>query len=389
MRAHLLLTVLVAVASTPAPASTSATTILNRRIERNQTLAHALHAVPLPDAQVAAIIGALEGVFDFRTVRPGDQYRIVLRDGVLDFFGFRKGPADEWLVRREGDRFVGSKRAIEVEKQVVTVDLDVTTSLWDAAVSAGESPEIAVALSDVFAWDIDFYQDVRQGDRVRAVIEKFLTRGRLLRYGEVLAAHYSGAAVGEKRVFRYTTASGKTTYFTQDGASARKSFLKSPLKYAHVTSRFGSRFHPVLKYVKDHNGVDYGASIGTPVWAVADGTVTRAGYAGPNGNLLCIRHMNSFETCYAHLSKIKVRVGQRVTQKQVVALTGNTGRSTGPHLHYALKRGGKYVNPLNQNFPRAEPLPKEELPAYLEAIAPLIEQLDATTVASAPASLHP
>lgn len=356
--------------------------ILNRRVERDQTLAHALHSVPLPDVQVNAIVGALEGVFDFRKVRPGDQLRIVLRDGELDHFGYRHSATEEWMVRREGDRFIGSRREVEIEKRVVTVDLTVESSLYEAAIAAGESPEIAMALSDVFAWDIDFYQDVRKGDRARAVLEKFVSKGRYVKYGEVLAARYDGASVGQKRVYRYELGEGKVSFFQEDGSSARKSFLKSPLKYAHVTSRFGSRFHPVLKYVKAHNGVDYGASVGTPVWAVADGAVTRAGYAGPNGNLLCIRHMNGFESCYAHLSRLNVRAGQRVSQKQVVAYSGNTGRSTGPHLHYALKRGGHFVNPLNQNFPRAEPLPRAQLAAFSEAIAPLKVQLDAAYVAS-------
>jgi murein DD-endopeptidase MepM/ murein hydrolase activator NlpD len=147
------------------------------------------------------------------------------------------------------------------------------------------------------------------------------------------AASYRGEQVGEKRVFRFQLQDGNQSWFQQDGSSARKAFLKSPLKYTHVTSGFGGRFHPVLQYFKAHNGVDYSASVGTPVWAVSDGSVTRAGNAGPNGNLVCVRHMNGFETCYAHLSKVLVRTGQRVSQKQVIALTGNTGRSTGPHLH--------------------------------------------------------
>ena len=356
--------------------------ILNRRVERGQTLAHALHAAALPDAQVEAIIGALQGVFDFRRVRQNDQFRIALRDGELDFFEYRQGPLDEWQVRRDGDRFVGSRREMEVERRVVTAELHVESSLYEAAIAAGESPEIAMALSDVFAWEIDFYQDVRKGDRVRAVVEKFLSKGRVVRYGEVLAAAYAGEAVGRKRVFRYQLPEGSFSYFQQDGSSARKSFLKSPLKYAHVTSRFGRRLHPVLQYMKNHNGVDYGASVGTPVWAVADGTVTRAGWEGASGKLVCLRHANSFETCYAHLSSINVRTGQRVSQKQVIAHSGNTGRSTGPHLHYALKRGGHFVNPLNQNFPRTEPLPEAQRALFQEKIAPLVQQLDAAAVAA-------
>lgn len=360
----------------------SPTVVLNRRIERDQTLAHALYGLALPGGQADAIIGALQGTdFDFRRVRPGDQLRVVTRDGEVDFVDYRKNTEHEWSVRRSGDRFIGLRRAVEVEKRVATVELAITSSLWDAAISAGENPDISMALADVFAWDIDFYQDVRVDDRVRVVIEKFISKGRLLRYGDVLAAAYAGSSVGNKRVFRFEVDKGRFTYFQQDGNSARKSFLKSPLKYAHVTSSFGMRKHPVLKYLKAHNGVDYGTPVGTPVWSVADGTVTHAGWAGANGNLVCIRHMNAFETCYAHLSKVNVSRGQRVSQKQVVALSGNTGRSTGPHVHYALKRNGAYVNPLNQNFPRAEPLPKAKLADYALAIAPLVQSLDANSVA--------
>jgi murein DD-endopeptidase MepM/ murein hydrolase activator NlpD len=197
------------------------------------------------------------------------------------------------------------------------------------------------------------------------------------------AASYRGEQVGEKRVFRYQFPNGMVSWFQQDGSSARKSFLKSPLKYTHVTSGFGNRFHPVLQYFKEHNGVDYQAAVGTPVWAVSDGTVTRAGNFGPNGNLVCLKHLNGFETCYAHLSKVMVRNGQHVSQKQVIALTGSTGRSTGPHLHFALKRSGAFLNPLNQKFPRAEPIPKDQLARYRETITPYVEKLGATDVASA------
>jgi murein DD-endopeptidase MepM/ murein hydrolase activator NlpD len=317
----------------------------------------------------------------------GDQFRLVMKDGALDFFDYRQSSVDEWQVRRDGDKFVGSKRAIEVEKQVGLVSLEINNSLYEAALAAGEDPLIGMVLADVFAWDIDFYRDVRKGDKARALVEKFVSKGRILRYGEVLAATYEGESVGHKRVFRYELPDGKSSYFQEDGSSARKAFLKSPLKYAHVTSRFGSRFHPVLQYVKAHNGVDYAASVGTPVWAVADGTVTVAHNTGAGGNTVCLRHTNGFETCYLHLSKFGagVRAGARVSQKQVIALSGNTGRSTGPHLHYALKRNGAYVNPLNQNFPRTEPLPKSLLPDFRAKLAPLAQQLDAVSVASADA----
>jgi murein DD-endopeptidase MepM/ murein hydrolase activator NlpD len=370
-----------------AEASTVRYTVKNRRIEPNQPMAVALQEAGLPPEQVGALISALEGVFDFRKSRVGDQFRLVIREGELDFFDYRQSTVDEWQVRRDGDRFVGSKRSIEVEKQVGLVSLEINNSLYEAALAAGEDPVIGMVLADVFAWDIDFYRDVRKGDRARALVEKFVSKGRILRYGEVLAATYEGESVGTRRVFRYELPDGKASFFQEDGASARKAFLKSPLKYAHVTSRFGSRVHPVLKYVKAHNGVDYAASIGTPVWAVADGTVTVAHNTGAGGNTVCLRHTNGFETCYLHLSKYGagVRAGTRVSQKQLIAYSGNTGRSTGPHLHYALKRHGGYVNPLNQNFPRTEPLPKGLLADFRSKLVPLAQQLDAVSVASASA----
>jgi murein DD-endopeptidase MepM/ murein hydrolase activator NlpD len=388
MRIAPLLCLAALLAAPFASASVSSYTVKNRRIEPRQTLAQALHDAALPDAQVEAVISALEGVFDFRKSRPGDQFRLVMREGVLDFFDYRQSAVDEWQVRRDGDKYVGSKRTIEVEKQVSLVTLEINSSLYEAALAAGEDPGIGVVLADVFAWDIDFYRDPRKGDKARALVEKFVSKGRVLRYGEVLAAAYEGGQVGKKRVFRYQEPNGQANYFQEDGSSAKKTFLKSPLKYAHVTSGFGSRFHPVLQYLKAHNGVDYGTPIGTPVWAVADGTVTKAQNTGPGGNTVCVRHINGMETCYLHLSKYGagVRVGARVSQKQVIAYSGNTGRSTGPHLHFALKRNGQFVNPLNQKFPRAEPLAKTQMPDFLAKAKELASQLDSVSMASAGAS---
>jgi len=367
--------------------SASGTRVVNRRIERNQILAKALRDAGLDGPQSDRVIAALDGVFDFRKSRVGDQLRLVFRDGELDFFDYRQSEVDEWQVRRDGERYVASKRVVEVEKQVSRVELEVATSLYDAALASHEDPTIALALADVFAWDIDFYLDVRKGDRVRCLVEKVLARGRLLRYGEVMAAEYRGEAVGTKRVFRWQLPDGGWSYFQEDGTSARKAFLKSPLKFAHVTSGFGSRFHPVLQYLRAHQGVDYAATVGTPVWSVADGTVTRAGNTGDGGNTVCIRHRNGFETCYLHLSGYAqgVKTGARVSQKEVIGYSGNSGLTTGPHLHFAMKRNGSFVNPLNQKFPRNEPVPPRLVAQFREAVTPLAAVLDAPSLAT----LHP
>jgi murein DD-endopeptidase MepM/ murein hydrolase activator NlpD len=360
------------------------TLVKNRRLEQNQTVAAALFAAGLDEATVTSLEGALSAAqFNFKRARVGDQLRLVFRHGQLDVLDYRRSQLTEWQVRREADRYVGRKREIEREQRVDLVELTIDSNVWDAARAAGERPDIAVTLSDVFAWDVDFYRDVQRGDRMRAVVEKVIHKGRTLEYGRVLAAEYVGKTVGDKKSFRYKMPDGTEAFFTEDGLSARKTFLKSPLKYSTVTSRFGSRFHPVLNYVGNHNGVDYHAPAGTPVWAVSDGTVTRAGWDDGGGNVVCVKHVMTFESCYMHLSKLLVRVGQRVPQKLVIAESGNTGRlTTGPHLHFGLKRGGNWVNPLNQNFPRAEPLPKELLADFRAQIDETAARLTARPMAA-------
>ncbi len=367
------------------PAFASATqTVLHRRIEAGQTLSRALAVADVPSVQAEAIMAALAGVLDVRRCQIGDQLRIRLADGEVQLVDYRQSAVDEWQVHREGGRYIAAKRPIEIDRRVETVELRIDSSLYEAALAAGEDPRLPLALADVFAWDVDFYQDVRKGDRARAVIEKFLSKGRLMRYGEILAAVYQGQSVGRKRAFRYQLPSGEISYFQEDGRSTRKAFLRSPLKYANVTSRFGSRFHPVLKYVREHNGIDYGAPIGTPVWAVADGLVTRAGSEEGAGKHLCLRHFNSMESCYLHLSRLAagVRAGVRVQQKQVIAFTGNTGLTTGPHLHFALKRGGHFINPLAQKYPPAEPIPQSLRGDFAQKVAPLLASLEGRTVAA-------
>jgi len=366
------------------PAFASATqTVLNRRIEAGQTLSRALALAGVPSGQAEAIVAALASVLNSRRCQIGDQLRIRLAEGEAQLVDYRQSAVDEWQVHRQGARYIAAKRPIEIDRRVEMVELRIDSSLYEAALAAGEDARLSLALADVFAWDVDFYQDVRRGDRARAVVEKFLSKGRLMRYGEILAAVYQGQSVGRKRAFRYQLPSGEIAYFQEDGRATRKAFLKSPLKYANVTSRFGSRFHPVLQYVKAHNGVDYGATIGTPVWAVADGLVTRAGSDESAGRHLCLRHFNSMESCYLHLSRFAagVRAGVRVQQKQVIAFTGNTGLTTGPHLHFALKRGGHFINPLAQKFPPAEPIPNSLREDFDRKVAPLLANLEGRPVA--------
>ena len=354
--------------------------VLSGQIRPNEPIGAALSRLGVDIRQTEELVAALEGVFDFRKCRPGDQFRVTMAGGQVDAFEYRRGPVEEYLVRREGDRLLGSARAFEIEKQVVQVSATLTSSLFGAVQSTGEDQQLAVNLADILAWDIDFYMDPRKGDTFQVIVEKYVHEGNLVRYGEILAAEYRGELTGTKRVYRYPDpATGNPSYYAEDGSATKRAFLKSPLKFANVTSKFGMRRHPILGYQKAHQGVDFGAGTGTPVWAIGDGVVTSAGWAGACGIMVGLRHANGLETNYCHLSKLGAGItrGTRVAQKRVIGFVGTTGRSTGPHLHYAVKRGGHFINPLSLKFPPSDPLPASELPKFRAAIGPVQARLSA------------
>jgi murein DD-endopeptidase MepM/ murein hydrolase activator NlpD len=371
-----------AVAAAPATAAARFTSVAIR-LARNQTLNQALFGLELAGEEVKAVIAALDGLFPFRKARPGDQLRVERgEDGLLHRFSYRQGAADEWIVERLPDGTLqGAKRPVELTTEISRVAVTIESSLYESLARAGEDPDLAVLASEVLAWDVDFYQDVRGGDRMRMVVEKVLADGKLLRYGEVLAAEYQGSATGRKRLFRYTAPDGQTSYFDDEGQSARRGFLKSPLKYANITSKFGNRRHPVLGYNRLHRGVDYGAPTGTPIWAVGDGQVRHAGWHGGCGKTVILRHRNGLETVYCHLSAIAVSTGRPVSQKQIIGYVGSTGLSTGPHLHYEVKRGGEHVNPLQLQIPRDLPIPAKWMEDYRAKISPLRARLEGEPIA--------
>jgi murein DD-endopeptidase MepM/ murein hydrolase activator NlpD len=352
--------------------------VLTDRIRPNEPLGTALTRLGVDYRQIDALVAAFGGVFDVRKCRPGDQFRLTLAGGQVDAFEYRRSSTEEYLVRREGDRFLGSARTFEIEKQIVQVSATIESSLFGAVQSTGENPDLAVELADILAWDIDFYLDPRKGDTFQVIVEKYVHQGELVRYGNILAAEYLGELTGPKRVYRYPDpATGNPSYFAEDGSAAKRAFLKTPLKFSRISSTFGLRKHPILGYQKAHRGVDYAAAIGTPVWAVGDGVVTHAGWAGACGIMVSLRHANGLATDYCHLSRLGagIRGGVRVSQKQVIGYVGTTGRSTGPHLHYQVKRHGSHVNPLTLKFPPSAPLPKSELTAFQAAIAPFQARL--------------
>jgi murein DD-endopeptidase MepM/ murein hydrolase activator NlpD len=261
-------------------------------------------------------------------------------------------------------------------RQVATV-FTIDTSLYEAVADAGETQQIAGMIADIFAWDIDFYLYPRKGDRIAVVYERCYKDGDFVKYGDILAARY----VGKHKTFSaFLFNDGRFDgYYDETGQPLKKMFLRTPLKFGKMTSRYSiRRFHPVLKRYRAHTGIDYGARKGTPIFATANGRVTFAGWKGGYGKLIIVKHPNGYQTYYGHCSRLLKRKGQIVEQGQVIARVGSTGLSTGPHVHYEVRVNGKPINPIKVKKSRGKPLKPELLADFKRTLTErlvLVERL--------------
>ena len=270
-------------------------------------------------------------------------------------------------VVRDGNDLRADVLARQYETRVETVGGTIESSLFGAIEASGEEDQLALDLADIYAWDVDFNTEIQRGDSFRVAVEKLSLDGAFARYGRILAAEF---VRGDRvlRAFRHEGAGG-AGYYDAEGRPLRKAFLRSPLRFTRISSRFSrSRLHPVLHVRRAHLGVDYAAPSGTPVAAAADGVVSAAGWMGGYGRTVKIRHPNGYETLYGHLSRIDVRPGQRVAQGARVGAVGATGLATGPHLDYRMSRDGQFVDPLRLESPPAEPVPENERLAFAQTL---------------------
>jgi murein DD-endopeptidase MepM/ murein hydrolase activator NlpD len=251
----------------------------------------------------------------------------------------------------------------------------VTGALYNDLQRAGADPSLAMQLADVFAWTVDMYR-IQKNDTFAVVFEERTVDGKLFGAPTVLAARYvSGPS--RRDAFLFEDGDG-VQYFDRDGRSLRKAFLKAPLKFSRISSRFsGRRLHPVQKVMKAHLGTDYAAPYGTPILAVGDGVVEKAGRTGGNGNFVKIRHNGTYSTQYLHMRRILVKQGQRVGQGETIGEVGSTGLATGPHVCFRFWKNGVQVDHLKEEFPSAEPLGRERMPAFTRLRDPLALDLDA------------
>jgi len=344
------------------------------KVQKGDTLGKILEREGLTRNEAAELSGALDGALDLKAIREGQVYALTLDDeGNLVAFEYRVSPAVLVRVERGASGKLKALRSeTKTEIQVHQFSGVIVSSLYEAVRSRGESTQLVADLADLFASDINFFIDTHEGDRFSIVIEKQYLNGEFFKYGRILAAEYHGT-VGTYRAFWWKGEGvPRGGYFDEKGQSLTRSLLKTPLKFARLSSGFNPRrMHPVLHRVKGHFGTDYAAPVGTPVWASAGGRVVSASPAGGAGNLIVIDHGGGLRTYYMHLSRFAsgLHAGQSVEQKQVIGYVGTTGLSTGPHLHFGVQVNGKWVDSLKLTPRRAAPVPRGSLTAYKAGIA--------------------
>jgi murein DD-endopeptidase MepM/ murein hydrolase activator NlpD len=332
-------------------------------VRKGETVAAIFEKHQLDIGELFRMRQASAGVHPLRDISVGRPYTITLDpDNTVLSLAYHINDEEILQVVRSDPGYRAEKVAIDYERRLGTLGGVIRSNIVSALPGDGRSALLAIELSDIFSWDIDFNTDFRKGDTFRILVEERWLDGEFRKYGDILAAELSVDG-HVYRAYRFDTGS-RPDYFDDEGKSLRKAFLKAPLSYRRISSGFTKRrMHPILKIARPHLGVDYAAPAGTPVSTVGDGTVIFAGRKGPNGNLVIVRHPNGYTTSYGHLARIRKGIRRRaeVRQGDVIGTVGSTGLSTGPHLDYRIRRNGTFLNPLAMNLPRGGAIPGDRM----------------------------
>jgi murein DD-endopeptidase MepM/ murein hydrolase activator NlpD len=354
-------------------------------VGRNDTLDAIFRRMALDTADLAAIrqLPGIRQSLDF--LRPGDAIKLTHTDGEIRELTRKVSETQTLKVVRQDAGFAAKMIDNPVETRTRTATATIDSSLFQAAEAADISDMVALKLANVFAWDIDFVLDIREGDRFTVAYEQIYQDGKYLRDGEVLAAEFVNSGKVYRAV-RFATGDSRIAgYYTPDGLAVRKAFLRAPVEFSRVSSVFNPhRMHPILNRIRGHMGTDYAAPTGTPVHAAGDGRISFAGQRGGYGNAVVLAHSNSVSTLYGHMSRFAkhVRVGTHVQQGDVIGYVGMTGLATGPHLHYEYLVNGVHKNPQTVQLPGAEPLRADTLEKFRHLTAPLLADLSTQQAAS-------
>jgi murein DD-endopeptidase MepM/ murein hydrolase activator NlpD len=327
--------------------------------------------------ELHTLLEQVRPVYPLSRLKAGQPYSLKTVDGAMVRFEYEIDDNERLIVERKGDGFTARREAIQYEIRPAAVAGRITSSLWSAVTSIDENPTLAVRLSEIFAWDIDFIRDIQPGDTFKVIVDKRFREGQFVGYGEIKAAEFVNQ--GESyQAYLFRDKDGDAEYYDNSGRNLRKAFLKAPLKFTRISSGFSTRrLHPVLGIYRAHPAIDYAAPSGTPVHVIGDGSVVGKGWDNGGGNYVKVRHANGYETTYMHLKGFArgLRQGQRVHQGQLIGYVGSTGLATGPHLDFRMKIGGGYVNPRTIKSIPGEPIPAKLMAAFKAHVAPLKEEL--------------
>ena len=347
-------------------------------VEKNQNLSLILARYKVSPAKIHEIAQRCKDVFDVRSIKRGQNYTLFLAKDSLrtpDFFIYEKNALEYVVIdfKETSEVYVGQK---DVVKKEHTAKVGITSSLWNAMVEANTDPTLAITLSEIYAWSIDFF-GLAKGDSIRVIYEQSYVEDKPLRDFNVKAAIFTNT--GKDFYAIPFEQNDKFSYFDEEGNSLQKTFLKAPLKYSRISSGFSNnRFHPVLKRYRAHHGVDYAAPTGTEVYTIGDGVVVKKAYqANGGGNYVTIKHNSVYSTTYMHLSKFAkgIQPGKRVKQGETIGYVGATGLATGPHLDFRVYKNGTPINPLKMSSPPKEPVSPENMPHFTQVRDSLVNLL--------------
>ncbi|MDP1557498.1 MAG: peptidoglycan DD-metalloendopeptidase family protein [Nitrosomonas sp.] len=348
-------------------------------IQRGDTISAILTRLEIKSQDKVAFLSAARESKAMRRLMPGKTiYAQTTAEGELLMMRYFFGNEELFLMEKVDHVFQMSEQQIELDAHIRMRSGRVNSSLFGATDRAGVPNNIAMQITEIFASEIDFHRDLRQGDRFTVVYETLHNNGEQAKTGRILAAEYINEGKSHKAIY-FQAPNGEGGYYTPEGISLQNEFLRSPLTFSRVSSGFSnSRFHPVLKKWRSHRGIDYAAPTGTPVKATASGTVSFAGTQGGYGNLVVLRHRGKYDTAYGHLSRFAkgVRNGTRVSQGDVIGYVGATGLATGPHLHYELRVNGEQRDPSKIALPTAPPIAKQHMAAFHRESKSLVSRMD-------------
>ncbi|MFB3100856.1 MAG: OapA family protein [Gammaproteobacteria bacterium] len=314
-------------------------------------------------------------------IKPGQEIRFLFEDGEFEALQYDVDLTDTLYIKKLGDIYSAEMLETELERKVKTASGTIRDSLFLSGISAGLSDNMIMQMINLYGWDIDFAMEVRHGDQFHVIYEERYKDGEKVQDGPILAAEFINRGKSFTSV-RYTHVDGHSDYYAENGNSMRKAFLRTPVKFARVSSRFSlGRKHPILNRIRAHKGVDYAASTGTPVRASGDGVIKLAARKGGYGRAIIIQHGGKYTTLYGHLSRYGrgIKKGKHVKQGQIIGYVGMTGLATGPHLHYEFRVNGVHRNPLTVKLPKAMRIPDDLMEEFKSQTEPLLTQLSIIT----------